>query len=186
MRIDQSGPRPGSIEAKDRFAVAPPGHSLTNDNQQWAWGQPPKHVDPEAILEQAVAQLSQKKVKGELMKLLIIGASVESLVEGFVFQGFQEGKFTPDVGQLLKGPLSMVIASMAEDEGIPYRLFENDNALEADEMDDETFFRMMKQNNPSMFAYVNEQINEAIRKGYTPKEPEAESFMNMKRTEEAK
>jgi hypothetical protein len=184
MKIDQQQPRRGTIEAKDMFAPAPPGHSLTQDNQQWPWGQAPKHVDPEVVLDRAIDQLSQPKIKGELMKLLIVGASVESLVEGFVFQSFSEGKFSPDVGQLIKGPLSIVLAGMAEEEGIPYRLFENDNALEADEMDDETFFRMMKQNNPSMFAYVNEQINEAIRRGHTPQEPEPESFMTMKREAE--
>jgi hypothetical protein len=78
----------------------------------------------------------------------------------------------------------MVIAGMAEEEGIPYRFFENDDELERDEMDDDTFFQMMKQNNPSMFAYVSEQINEEIRRGYIPEEPKPESFMNMKPTKE--
>jgi hypothetical protein len=120
-----------------------------------------------------------------MMKMLIVGASVEVLVEGYIMQAFQEGKFSPDVGLLIKGPLAMVIAGMAEEEGVPYRLFENDDALERDEMDDATFFRMMKQNNPAMFAYVSEQINEDIRRGYVPEEPEPESFMNMKQMEEA-
>lgn len=185
MKIDRSSPMRGSIQAKDPFAKAPPGHSLTSDNQQWPWGQPPRDVDPEVVLKKAITSLSQKKNKRELMKLLLVGASIETLVEGYIFQGFQEGKFTPDVGMLIKGPLGMVIAGMAEDEGIPYRLFENDNELERDEMDDKTFFRMMKQNNPSMFAYVSEQINEQIRNGYVPEEPQPESFMNMKPTEKA-
>ena len=33
-------PMMGTVEAKDDFAVAPPGHSLTIDNTQWAWGNP--------------------------------------------------------------------------------------------------------------------------------------------------
>ena len=53
-------------------------------------------------------------------------------------------------------------------------------------MDDATFFRMMKENNPQMFSYVNEQINGGIRQGYAPQEPEEENFMTMKKqTEEA-
>jgi hypothetical protein len=63
---------------------------------------------------------------------------------------------------------------MAEEEGIPYRFFENDNELEKDEMDDATFFRMMKQNNPAMFSVINEKIEE----------PQEENFMNMKPTME--
>jgi hypothetical protein len=185
MKIAGDQPMRGSIEAKDPFARVPPGYSITQDNQNYAWGQPPQMVDPEEALNKAISSLNQKKTKREMMKMLIVGASVEVLVEGFIMQAFQDGKFTPDVGLLIKGPLAMVIAGMAEEEGVPYRLFENDDALERDEMDDATFFRMMKQNNPAMFAYVSEQINEDIRRGYVPEEPEPESFMNMKQMEEA-
>ena len=85
---------------------------------------------------------------------------------------------------LIKGPLAMVIAGMAEEEGIPYRFFERDDELEKDEMDDETFFRMMKRNNPQMFAVISEKINADIRRGYAPEEPEEENFINMKREAE--
>ena len=86
---------------------------------------------------------------------------------------------------LIKGPLAMVIAGMAEEEDIPYRFFERDDELEKDQMDDETFFRMMKNNNPQMFAVIREKINQDIRNGYAPEEMEPENFMNMKQTEEA-
>jgi len=75
--------------------------------------------------------------------------------------------------------LGMFIADMAEDEGIPYRLFENDDAMDKDEMDDETFFRMMKQNNPQMFGFIREKINAQIREGNAPKELEEANFLNM-------
>ena len=51
-------------------------------------------------------------------------------------------------------------------------------------MDDETFFRMMKTNNPQMFAIINEKINADIRRGYEPDEPEEENFISMKREAE--
>ena len=179
MKIDPSQAPRGSIEAKDPFATAPPGYGLTSDNQQWPWGSPPQIVDPQEALQSAITKLNRKKNKRELMKLLIVGASVEVLVEGYIFQAFSQGEFTPDVGLLIKGPLAMVIAGMAEDEGIPYRFFENDNELEKDEMDDETFFRMMRQNNPRMFEYVRETLNEGIRRGYAPEAPKEENFLSM-------
>ena len=117
------------------------------------------------------------------MKLLMVGASVEALVEGYIFQAFQEGGFSPDVGLLIKGPLALYIASVAEDENIPFRMFENEDALTKDEMDDKTFFRMMRQNNPAMFAYVSETINEGIREGRMPQSPKEENFMTMKKKE---
>lgn len=174
-------PQPGTIEAKDPFSMAPPGYGLTADNERWPWGKPPRDVDPEAVLKKAVDSLELRHVREEMMKLLMVGASVESLVEGFIFQAFQEGGFNPDVGLLIKGPLALYIADMAEQEGVPYRLFENEDALTEDEMTDETFFSMMRENNPSMFAYVSETISEGIRKGNAPRPPREENFMSMKK-----
>ena len=183
MKIDPTQPPSGSIEAKDTFAPAPPGYGLTSDNQQWPWGQPQRIVDPEEALNTAITKLGQNKNKQELLKLLMVGVSIEVVVEGYIIQNFNEGNFSPDVGLLIKGPLAMVIAGMAEEEGIPYRFFERDDELEKDEMDDEMFFRMMKNNNPQMFAIIREKINEDIRKGYMPEEQEAENFMSMKQEE---
>lgn len=173
----------GSIEAKDPFAAVPPGYSLTTDNERWPWGRPPEQVDPAEVLETAIDSLETRKVKQEMMKLLTVGASVESLVEGYILQGFHEGRFNPDVGLLIKGPLAMYIANMAEEQGVPYRFFENEDALTEGEMDDETFFNMMRQNNPAMFEYVSETVNKGIREGNAPRPPKEENFMSMKKGE---
>mgnify|MGYP003115338230 CR=1 FL=1 len=173
----------GSVENIDQFAYAPPGHSLTQDNSRWPWGKPPRDADPEVALERAIAGLKKPKVRGELMKLLMVGVSVEVLVEGFLLQGFQEGKFTPDVAVLIKPALGLFIADMAEDEDVPYRLFENDDAMDEGEMDDETFFRMMKENNPRMFEFVNEKVNAQIRAGLAPREPQEKNFLDMGESE---
>jgi hypothetical protein len=53
-------------------------------------------------------------------------------------------------------------------------------------MDDATFFTMMRQNNPAMFAYVSESINEGIRKGRSPQPPAEENFMTMKKPKKKK
>jgi len=169
----------GSIEAKDPFAVAPPGHSLTQDNSRWAWGKPPQITDPEEALEVAISSLQRPKVRDEMFKLLYTGVSVEVMVEGYVLQAFHDGKFMPDVGLLIQPPLGMYIAHMAEEAGIPYRLFENEDAGTEGQMDDKTFFSMMKQNNPRMFEFIRENVNESIRQGNMPSEPREENFMTM-------
>jgi hypothetical protein len=178
MKIDMRQPPKGTIASKDEFSSAPPGYGLTLDNERWPWGKPPQIVDPEQAMNEAISSLEVTKIKRELMKLLMVGASVESIIEGYLFQSFQEGKFTPDVGLLIKGPLAMYLAAMAEEEGIPYRFFENDDELEQGEMSDETFFTMLKQNNPAMFAFIREQINEGIRQGHMPDEPKQENFLS--------
>jgi hypothetical protein len=120
-----------------------------------------------------------------MMKLLMVGVSIEVIIEGIVFVGFQDGLFTPDVGMLMKPALALVIADIAEEEGIPYRMFENDGIETQGEMDDETFLRMMKANNPRLFATIKEDLNAAIRAGMTPREPEPErGFLSAKQGEE--
>jgi hypothetical protein len=176
--IEKPQPEVGTVEAKDDFAPAPPGHSLTEDNSKWAWGKPPQVVDPEIALEQAINAIKDEKTQLEMVKLLMVGASVEMLVEGYLLQAFQEGRFTPDIGLLIKAPLSFYIASVAEEGNIPYRFFENSDALEQDTMNDETFLQMMKQNNPKMFDYIRESVNEGIRKGNNLKKPD-EGFMTL-------
>jgi hypothetical protein len=169
----------------DRFSPAPPGHSLTQDNSQWPWGQPPQDADPDVALEKAIGRIKNPKLKNEMLKLLMVGVSIEVIVEGIIFQGFQEGMFTPDVGMLMKPSLAIFIADLAEEENIPYRLFENDNAGKEREMDDETFFRMMKNNNPRMFEFIQENINAKIRLGVLPDQPEEEKgFLSAKKETE--
>ena len=85
----------------------------------------------------------------------------------------------PDVGLLIKGPLAMYIANMAEENDVPYRMFENEDALTEDEMDDQTFFNMMAENNPAMFTYVADTLNRGIRQGNAPVPPTEENFINM-------
>ena len=180
MKIDDQMPMRGTVEAKDPFAMAPPGYGLISDNSRWQWGQPQAVVDPEQAFEEAKNSLEQKKTRQELFKLLLVGASVEALVEGYIFQKFSDGGFSPDVGLLIKGPLALYIANMAEEEGIPYRFFENDDELTKDEMNDETFFRMLKENNPGMFSFIREQLNEGIRRGTAPQAPAEENFLTSK------
>ena len=177
--MEEVRPQEGSIEAKDDFAPAPAGHSLTNDNQQWAWGKPPKVVDPEMALQQAINSLKQPRIQLEMMKLLVGGASIEMIVEGYLFQAFQEGRFMPDVGLLIKAPLAFYIASLAEEGNIPYRFFENKDALDEGTMSDETLLEMMQQNNPSMFNFISERVNEQIREGNKPMKG-AEGFLGIK------
>ena len=151
------------VEKKDAFNTAIPGSSLTSDNQRWNWGNPPEQVDPNVVLKEAVNFLKTPDNKFELYKMLATGVSIETLVEGYMIQGFQEGKFTPDVGLIIKPPLAMFIAGMAEEDQVPYRLFENDDELEKGKMDDREFFELMKTNNPTMFSYMKEIVNGKIR-----------------------
>ena len=101
-----------------------------------------------------------------MMKLLLAGVSVEHIVETWVIDGFESGKFSLDVGLLTKGPLGVYIAYIAEEEDVAYRMFEKDDGgMNKDRVDDESLFTLMKNNNPAMFETLREELNSTIRKG---------------------
>ena len=153
----------GSIEATDPFSKAPPGFALTVDNGNLPFGRPPDEVDPEKILENAIAFFDEPLNKDRFRKLLVAGLSVETLIEGFIIGGFQEGRFSLDAGLLVKAPLAMYMANIAEEEMLPYKLFEKDDALDEAGMADEDFLKLMKANNPTMFSKLKEALNANIR-----------------------
>ena len=163
--IEKLDTRKGSIEAKDPLGASIPGMSLTSDNKKWAWGNPPIESDPKLVLEQAVDRFEDSRFKEDVFKLLLAGVSVEHLVETWVIDGFENGKFSLDTGLIAKGQLGVYIAYLAEQENIDYRMFERDDIAERDRVDDESFFKLMKENNPKMFEVLRESVNETLRKG---------------------
>jgi len=162
----QTNVRSGSIEAKDPFAQSIPGTSLTTDNKKWAWGNPPENSDPEVVLQEATDRLDDPRFREDMMKLLLAGVSIEHIVETWVIDGFESGKFSLDVGMLTKGPLGVYIAYVAEQEDVSYRMFEKEDGGRNDNrVDDESFFMLMKDNNPTMFETLREGLNSTLRKG---------------------
>ena len=166
MLKSQPNIRQGSVEAIDPFAKAPPGISLTVYNKKWQWGNPPQETDPRVVLQEATDRLDDPRFREDLMKLLMAGVSIEHIVESWVTEGFQNGKFTLDTGLLVKGSLGVYIAYVAEQEDIPYRMFEKDDGGQDDErVDDESLFELMRINNPNMFAVIREGLNKTLREG---------------------
>lgn len=179
----------GAIESRDPFAAAPPGISLTTDNQNWPWGNPPEEVDVDIILENATAKIDEDEIfREEMFKLLVAGISVEHMVEAWLMNGFETGKFSLDAGLLAKGPLAVYIAYTAEQNNVPYRMFEQEDPTADSRMDNVEYLRLLKANNPKMFSAMREELNKTIRDGDAKIEaaiaqpsapaPAPEGFMN--------
>tara|TARA_R100001460_G_scaffold69607_5_gene110240 strand:- start:3001 stop:3615 length:615 start_codon:yes stop_codon:yes gene_type:complete len=161
-----SEPRRGDVQGSDPFGAAPPGISLTVENEHWPWGNPPKNVDVDVVLEQATGKLdSDEEFRGEMFKLLIAGVSVEHIVESWVMSGFENGDFSLDVGLIAKGPLAVYVAYLADQEGVPYRMFEQDDPMSEGKMDDREFLELLKINNPRMFSAMRQKLNQTLRQG---------------------
>ena len=87
------------------------------------------------------------------MDLLLAGIPIEVLVKNITKAGFMEGKFSPDIAELLQPPLTMYMLHLAKQEGIPAVVFMGEN--ESVEAEDE--------HNQKMLGVMNEQRPELAR-----------------------
>jgi hypothetical protein len=142
----------------------PPGHSLTDTPRKWAWDKPPVYSDPDEAVDFVLDSLETESRKNDMIKLMLAGISIEEIVTQIGFKGFMEGYYTPDVAELIKPPISLYLLGVADDAGFKPIFYAGDpEGKRPDSVSDETFFGIMKQRNPELFAAMIEKANEEER-----------------------
>ena len=142
----------------------PPGHSLTDTPRKWAWDKPPVYSDPDEAVDFVLDSLETESTKNDMIKLMLAGISIEEIVTQIGFKGFMEGYYTPDVAELIKPPISLYLLGVADDAGFKPIFYAGDpEGKRPDSVSDETFFGIMKQRNPELFAAMVEKANEEER-----------------------
>ena len=140
-------------------ASAPPGIGMTQPKGQWQWEQPPLITDPNQAIDAIVDQFDL--AKENILKLMVAGISIEEIVQTTVFNAFMEGKFSPDVAELIKPALSLYLMKLADDVDAPFKLYAEEQPT--NDIDDEELFQVMKQRNPEMFNNMRENLNQRKR-----------------------
>lgn len=143
-----------------------PGIGMTQPKGQWAWENPPQFTDPNEVIDAIIEKFDDENTKNNLLKLMLAGVSVEEIINITVMNGFTEGKFTPDVAELIKPALAVKLLTMAQDKDVPVRMFVDEPELT--EIEDEQLFRVMQERNPEMFKQLHERVNQEIRMGSQP------------------
>ena len=140
---------------------APAGIGMTQDKGKWQWEQPPLISNPDQAVDSVIEQF--ELAKENIIKLMVAGISIEEIVSTTVFNGFMEGKFNPDIAELIKPALSLYLMKLADDVDAPFKLYAEDQPT--NEIDDEELFQVMQQRNPEMFNKMLENANKTIRMG---------------------
>ena len=140
---------------------APPGIGMTQDKGKWQWEQPPLISNPDQAVDAVIEQF--ELAKENIVKLMVAGISIEEIVSMTVFNGFMEGKFSPDIAELIKPALSLYLMKLADDVDAPFKLYAEDQPT--NEIDDDELFQVMKQRNPEMFNNIRENLNQRKRMG---------------------
>ena len=109
-----------------------------------------------------------KKKRNLRNKIEKIKSLLESLKNDdirFFFSYISIGETLNDVHSECMMNLNEDLISKALKLVIDDRLFENEKALQEDEIPDETILRVMKRNNPNMYSFINDEVNIVIRMG---------------------
>jgi len=137
-----------------------PGQSLTDEPGSRTWEGTPDITDPdEAVLYVVDKFEGSKKTQSAYSKLMLAGLPVESIVNTISFGGFMEGKWTVDVAEIIKPPLTAFFIAYADEHDIPYKVFNNPNELTDDGIPDDQVLSLMADRNPEAFAQLQEEAN---------------------------
>lgn len=167
----------------DPFSVPPAGYGLTTPPGKWAWEQPPEHVDVEDAYEEIKAKMMVPENRMTMIQLIDAGVPIETLVRTITFAGFTEGKFTPDVAEILNPLLAVHMAIQADKAGITPRMLNNPPKTS---VDSDVVFDIMKDLNPERYLQlIDMPLDESGEEEEDqPKEKKtAENFMEMEKVD---
>ena len=102
----------------DPFARAIPGQSFTDIQGSRPYEKPPMSSKPEDVLESLEQSLKEEDTAKGIADLLDVGISCEAISDTLVKKCFAEGMCSPDVAELVKPGIFVIIAQIGEDEGI--------------------------------------------------------------------
>tara|TARA_X000001388_G_scaffold77579_1_gene79179 strand:+ start:144 stop:650 length:507 start_codon:yes stop_codon:yes gene_type:complete len=141
----------------DPFNSSTPGQSLTDTPGKWQWEQPQQIIDPEEAFERVLASLQDPITLETVSKLMYIGVSIESILNGIMLKMFGEGMFSPDVAEIIKPLLARYLLKVANDNGITVNII---NKFPKPPLSDGDTINLLKQFNPKEYAKIAEKVQD--------------------------
>ena len=173
-------------QAIDPLARAIPGQSLTDTPGQWTFEKPPRIVSPTKAFEAVKNSLQQPDAYDDIINLLDVGISAETLASSISLKMFSEGMFTPDIAEIIKPPLVAHITELGIDAGIEDINVVNE--LPQQGMTSAERIQLLEKINPKKLdretqkAFQEEEFDEMLLNMEIPEEPmqaPKESFLEM-------
>ena len=145
---------PEILANSDPFSAPTPGQSLTDEPKKWQWEQPSLDTDPERAYEKLVKTIKSPIVEETIGKLLYVGVTVETLVNGLSLKLFSEGMYSPDIAELLKPALAGHIIRIANEAGVTPKVL---NDFPKPAMSDNETLELLKENNKKEYTKIIEK-----------------------------
>lgn len=161
---------------QDPFRRPIPLQSLTDETGQWMWNRPPEYADVDDFVDAIEKKLTtDETARDDILDMLMIGATVEDVVNTLALAAFSQGKITPDAAEIAKVPIAAMILQMAIDKEIPVKIF-SDFPEDREYEKDVEKLSLMSQVNPEGFKALEEGLNQEV-----DIQEEEQSFMDMEK-----
>ena len=166
---------------KTMMSRAPVGFWMTQDKK----ATPQKYVDPEDALQSIIDNLKIEKNRNTMKAYIYAGIPVSTLAETIVRAGYAENKFNPDVAELIKPAVGLILTDMALENNFmgSFRLTPKPAYQEElDEIEFEsTIMSLMEERNPKLARVLQMKRDEDEQQELKVKEDEI-----LKRTQQIK
>lgn len=138
-----------------------PGWSLTQSPKKWNWEQPPRRTNVGEVVDYVTERLDRPEVQKRYLKLMVAGVSIEEIVESISMAGFMQGEYSPDVAEMIKGPLGFYLLAIAAENDVPAKMFaqQDPQGIDDEGVDDATLLELMRARNPEFYRFLQERNN---------------------------
>lgn len=104
------------------------GQSLTNDpNSPQAFEKAPEYTDMPEALEYLLDEITDNENRyASIMNAVESGMPIMDITKIILYDGFQKGKWNPDLLMILAEPLAYIIMGLAERAGIDYEIIQEE------------------------------------------------------------
>jgi hypothetical protein len=129
-------------EQLDPMDYPTPGASLTSDPGNAPYEGAAQIVDPQQAIDDILRAFEQPEIMDNLMSAIAAGFPVEAIVKSMAIGGVAEGKFTPDVAEIVKPVIALYLIKTALENNIPVVAF-TDEIIDQETKDNQTLERTM-------------------------------------------
>jgi hypothetical protein len=116
--------------ANDRLSLDRPipGESLTNDpDNPYPFEKPVEYSNRTDALEYLFSSFVEEGSYEKLLNLMTNDIPVMTLSQVFIYKGFIEGKWNPDLMLMLAEPTAYILMALAERAGVDYKIIPDDD-----------------------------------------------------------
>ena len=163
-------------KSPDPFNRPIPLQSLASETEgQWAWNRTAEYADPMDFVLAFEEKLKNNEVaRDNILDMLLIGATIEDVVNTTALAAFSQGKLNPDACEVAKLPLAIMIMDMAEEANIEVKVFSS-TPQDKEFSEDIDKLNLLRETNPEMFRKLTNEKDIELEE----EEEKIPSFMKM-------